>query len=248
MKRILLLAAVAFTTTLNAQTILYESDDFLIDGWSVIETNTNVSFNVDSFSGLLEITNISNPDTVLVDLVKSFTNISGLDSIQIDFNMQDAINGFGLNIYTSNDSSNWNLVAGTYDTPTVETFNVYQSDLNSTGLPTYVRMEFIGGNTFQGVYMLAVELFDFDISTYVNVGIDEVSNDMNIYSIDGALKIESESILSSVEVFTTDGRLVYQSESLNDTNASISLPQENVYFVSIVTISGRSIVKKIYIQ
>ena len=237
--------------SLNAQTSLYESDDFIIDGWSVIETTTSMfGFNVDSNSGLLSISDFYT-DTVRFSLVKGFVNISGLDSIEIYHNIVENPGSYGtsfeIQFFTSIDSINWTAQT-TLNPPSIDSFMVYQSDLNTIGDTTYLRIDFKGSDykplPWNG-FLIYADIKDIDITTVdMSNSIDELESDVKIFGDDGYIKIESESILESIDVFSLDGRLIYQNVNLNDYKATINIPIEGVYIININGICS----KKIFIK
>jgi hypothetical protein len=250
MKKLILLFALTISMSAFSQTILYESDDFIVDGWSVVEINTPAfGFSVDSNPGLLSI-DCSYTDTIRFSLVKGFTNISGMDSIEIHHNIvenPDVQNqSFKIQFFTSIDSVSWTPLTSV-NSPSVDSFMVYQSDLNTVGNTTYIKVDFTGDVSGgpSGFWMFS-ETKDIDITTDDDLAnsISEIESATKIFNSNGKINIESESVLKSVEVFSLDGRLIHRDKDLNSVNTSISISQNGIYIVHVNGI----ISKKIYIE
>ena len=229
--------------SLNAQTSLYESDDFT--DWTVYNPS---EFGNETYNPGDLLLQGADPDTIRIDIVKEFISISGLDSIQVNFHAQ-ATGGSNclLDIYTSNDSINWTPVSLGYDTHVInDSITIYQSDLNIMGSITYLRFQIGGYNYVGGIYNFQGHVYDVDIKTNVDMtnSIDELESDVKIFGDDGYIKIESESILESIDVFSLDGRLIYQNENLNDYKTTIHIPKEGIYIVNVNGICS----KKIFIK
>lgn len=242
MRLLVFIALVSISFGANAQTTLYESDDFT--DWTVYNPSQfgNVTYN----SGDLVLQG-ADPDTIRIDVVKEFTSISGLDSIQVNFYVRGAGGAdYLLDIYTSNDSINWIPVSITYDTPDhVDSITIYQSNLNTIGNGTFLRFQIRGYNYVGGMYNFQGHVYDVDIKTNeMTNSISEIENNIVVFGNDGNIVIESESILESIDVFSLDGRLVYQNDNLNQTKTSFSIPMSGIYIVNVNGIVS----KKIYVQ
>lgn len=246
MKQLLLLISLSsISFGVNAQTVLYESDDFT--DWTVYNPS---QFGAETYnSGDLALEG-ADPDTIRIDVVREFTSISGLDSIQVNFYVRGAGGAdYLLDIYTSNDSINWTPVSITYDTPDhVDSISIYQSNLNTIGNSTFLRFQIRGYNynLSGGMYVFNGHVYDVDIKTEADLtnSVDEIENDIVVFGNDGQIVVESESILESLEVFSLDGRLVYQIGNLNQTKTSISITENGIY---VVNVNG-TVFKKIYVQ
>lgn len=245
-KMIILFALVSFGT--NAQTVLYESVNFIDWVYSNNAQNHDEQYNSDYLW-----TQSLSADTIKINLVKAFTTVSGLDSILVKFQFGSNTENYKCNFYTSIDNVNWNYLGDFHPISSTQvgifdSLTIYQQSLNTSNNITYLRCEAVGFqySTPVSQFLNTIAFEDIDIITYVDAttSVSEVKSDIKAFVLGGHLKIESKSILKSIKVFSLDGRLIYRNDNLNDNKTTIPMMEQGIYIVHVNETDSI----KIYIQ
>ncbi len=252
MKRILSLILIITTTVANSQTVdtiqIYDTYDYFDPSdWTIVEDGdaaqlspTAANFDYFMFSAFYG----------QIDMIQSFANIIDMDSIKVTYEVTQLGAEFTFRVLLSDDDVAYTNVYDSTITVTasalIDSFMVDESIYNSFIGDTYVKIE------LYSVVNNEIDLNDFVIEGYqTGTGasyIEYENSDLNIYSTDGQIKIESKTEIDDLRVYSVDGRLVYQSWNNSVPNETISIPQHGIYIVRIETGTGEIVSKKLSVN